>query len=289
MLSPELNKLLLYLGIGLISFSAIIGIFAKKIRNSFKPFSKRAIWYLLSSVAVFALTGLFIAASFFRSYNGYFIFFQVLFLLYGGLHIYMMHKKMDWGKEKQTFVPDLIFTIIVLLAGAICFMLAYRWLNREGLEISMMFSTLFFIIPLFVWHTFLSALAIPPKVLNQWYYPVHEPMEDPEESKLKNMLLISFEFQKNGQESFFTNFRAKAPVDMELGELFYYFINDYNERHPQQQIHFSTGTGKPYGWMFYKKPKWYTIMTTYMDSDKTIYLNRIRENDVIVCSRILEN
>jgi hypothetical protein len=289
MLSPELNKLLLYLGISLISFSAIIGVLAKKIRSSFKPFSKRAIWYLLISVAVFAVTGLFIAASIFSSYNGYFIFFQVLFLLFGGLHMYMMHKKMDWGKEKQTFVPDLIFTFLILLAGSICFMLAYRWLNREGLEISMMFSTLFFIIPLFVWHTFLSALAIPPKVLNQWYYPVHEPMEDPEESKLKNMLLISFEFQKNGQDSFFTNFRAKAPVDMELGELFYYFINDYNERHPQGQIHFSNGTGKPYGWMFYKKPKWYTILTTYMDSDKTIYLNRIRENDVIVCSRISQN
>lgn len=289
MLSPELNKLLLYLGISLISFSAIIGVFAKKIRNSFKPFSKRAIWYLLASVAIFAVTGFFIAARFFSSYNGYFIFFQVLFLLYGVLHIYMMHRKMDWGKEKQTLVPDLIFSFLILLAGSICFMLAYRWLNREGLEISMMFSTLFFIIPLFVWHTFLAALAIPPKVLNQWYYPVHEPMEDPEESKLKNMLLISFEFQKNGQESFFTNFRAKAPVDMELGELFYYFINDYNERHPQGQIHFSNGTGKPYGWMFYKKPKWYTILTTYMDSDKTIYLNRIRENDVIVCSRIIEN
>jgi hypothetical protein len=289
MLSPELNKLLLYLGIGLISFSAIIAVFAKKIRSSFKPFSKRAIWYLLISVAVFSLTGLFIAARFFSSYNGYFIFFQVLFLLYGGLHIYMMHRKMDWGKEKKTFVPDLIFTFLILLAGSICFMLAYRWLNREGLEISMMFSTLFFIIPLFVWHTFLSAMAIPPKVLNQWYYPVHEPMEDPEENKLKNMLLISFEFQKNGQDSFFTNFRAKAPVDMELGELFYYFINDYNERHPQGQIHFTNGTGKPYGWMFYKKPKWYTILTTYMDADKTIYLNRIRENDVIVCSRISQN
>src|SRR6266540_2381363 len=58
MLSPELNRLLLYLGIGLVSFSTIIGLFAKKIRNSFKPFSKKAIWYLLISVAVFALTGL---------------------------------------------------------------------------------------------------------------------------------------------------------------------------------------------------------------------------------------
>lgn len=289
MMTPELNRLLLYLGISLVSFSAIIGIFAKKIRNSFKPFSKKAIWYLLISVAVFALTGLLIAAGIFSNYNRYFIFFQVLFLLYGGLHIYMMHRKMDWGKDKQSFWPDLIFTLLTGLAGAICFMLAYRWVNREGLEISMMWSTIFFIIPLFVWHTFLTAMAIPPKVLNQWYYPVHEPMEDPEESKLKNMLLISFEFQKNGHDSFFTNFRAKAPVDMELGELFYYFINDYNERHPQGQILFSSGIGKPHGWMFYKKPKWYTILTTYMDADKTIFLNRIRENDVIVCSRIIEN
>ncbi len=71
------------------------------------------------------------------------------------MHIYMMQRKMDWGKDKQSFLPDLIFTLLILLAGSICFMLAYRWLNREGLEISMMLSTLFFIIPLFVWHTFL--------------------------------------------------------------------------------------------------------------------------------------
>ena len=167
MMTPELNRLLLYLGIGLISFSAIISLVARKIRNSFKPFSKRAIWYLLISVAVFALTGLFIAAGFFSNYNRYFIFFQVLFLLYGGLHMYMMQRKMDWGKEKQSFWPDLIFTILIMLAGAICFMLAYRWVNREGLEISMMMSALFFIIPLFVWHSFLAALAIPPKILKK--------------------------------------------------------------------------------------------------------------------------
>ena len=289
MLTPDLNRLLLYMGISLISFSAIIGLVARKIRSSFKPFSKKAIWYLIIAVAVFALTGLFIAVGFFSNYNRYFIFFQILFLLYGGLHVYLMQQKMAWGKDKQTFLPDLIYTIIIMIGGAICFVLAYRWVNREGLELSMMFSTLFFIIPLFVWHTFQSALAIPPKVLNQWYYPVHEPMEDPEESKLKNMLLISFEFQKNEHDTYFTNFRAKAPVDMELGELFYYFINDYNERHPQGQILFSNGTGRPHGWMFYKKPKWYTILTTYMDADKTIFLNRIRENDVIVCSRIIEN
>jgi len=72
---------------------------------------------------------------------------------------------------------------------------------------------------------------------------------------------------------------------MELGELFYYFINDYNERHPLEHIQYVNGPGDPHGWMFYKKPKWYNILTRYMDADRTIFLNGIRENDVIVCIR----
>jgi hypothetical protein len=276
----------MYLGIGFLSFSVIIGLVAQKIRKTFKPFSKKAIWYMVGAAALFALTSLMIGIGMFASYSGYFIFFQVLFLLYGCLHIYLLKTKMDWSRDDKAFLPDLIFTILVMLLGTIVFMLVYRLVNREGLELTMMMSTLIFIIPLFVWHTFQKALEIPPKVLNQWYYPVHEPREDPDEGKLRNMLLISFEFQKNGNDPYFTNFRARAPVDMELGELFYYFINDYNERHPNGQIVFSNGTGKPYGWMFYKKPKWYTILTRYMEADRTIFLNRIRENDIIVCARI---
>ena len=286
-MTPDLGKLLSYLGIGFISFSVIIGLIAGKIRKSFKPFSKKAIWYLLAGGVLFAVTSLLIASGMFASYAGYFIFFQVLFLLYGCAHVYLLKTKMPWSRDDKAFVPDLIFTILVMGLGMIGFMLVYRMVNREGLEISMMLSVLIFIIPLFVWKTFQMALEIPPKVLNQWYYPVHEPKEDPDETKLKNMLLISFEFQKNGQDPYFTNFRARAPVDMDLGELFYYFINDYNERHPNGQIMYSNGTGKPYGWMFYKKPRWYTILTKYMDADKTIFLNGIRENDIIVCSRII--
>jgi Type VI secretion system, TssN len=42
---------------------------------------------------------------------------------------------------------------------------------------------------------------------------------------------------------------------------------------------------EPYGWIFYKKPRWYTINTSYISSEKTFYANRIKENDVIVCRR----
>ena len=80
-------------------------------------------------------------------------------------------------------------------------------------------------------------------------------------------------FQKKLNEPHFTNFRAKAPRDMEFGQLFYYFINDYNERHPNGKIEFADKNLSAYGWIFYQKPAWYTINTKYIDTDKTFYAN----------------
>jgi hypothetical protein len=285
-MTPEINRILPFLGIGIISFSVIIALLARKIRSSFKPFSRKAIIYLLAALLLFGLTALVIAAGIFKTYTGYFIFFQILFVLYGSLHVYLMKKKMAWGQDERSFWPDVLYSFLIMVAGALVFALVYRLVNREGLEWPMMASVVFFIVPVFVTHTFRKAMEIPPKVLKQWYYPVHQPVEDPDENKLKNLLLISFEFQKKSDDAWFTNFRAKAPTDMELGRLFYYFINDYNERHPQARIHYINANGEPYGWMFYKKPRWYTILTGYMDADKTIFVNSIRENDIIVCARI---
>ena len=110
-------------------------------------------------------------------------------------------------------------------------------------------------------------------------------IEEPEDSKLKNLLVISFEFQKKIYDAHLTNFRAKAPVDMEFGQLFYYFINDYNERHTDNKIQYINQGGAPHGWIFYKRPRWYSLFTNYVDAEKTIYNNRIRENDVIICTR----
>lgn len=146
-------------------------------------------------------------------------------------------------------------------------------------------SVLFFVISFFVYNTFLKVVSIPIKIYKKWYYPVHEAIDDPDEAKLKNILIISFEFQKKKTDQYFTNFRAKAPSDMEFGQLFYYFINDYNERHPNGKIEYVNEHRSPYGWIFYRKPKWYSIGTKYIDTDFTFFTNHIRENDVIVCDR----
>jgi hypothetical protein len=286
-MSPELQRLLALLGVGFIGLTAVTGFLIAKIRGSFKPYSRATILYLLAYGAAFALLGFGIGLGWFTSYLQYYIFFQLIATGLGSLHLYTMNRLLKWTSS-NTFWPELLLTLVITLLGALCFVMTYRVLNREGLEVSMASAVLFFIPPFFVYRAFTAAIAIPPKILRQWFYPIHQHgLLEPDETKLKNLLVISFEFQKNKGDKYFTNFRAKAPVDMEFGELFYYFINDYNERHPNSVINYKTNTGEPDGWIFYKKPKWYTIFTSYIDAERTVFINHIRENDVIICNRIL--
>ena len=44
--------------------------------------------------------------------------------------------------------------------------------------------------------------------------------------------------------------------------------------------------GDLHGWIFYRKPKWFHLWTKYIDTEKTIFINNIRENDVIICNRV---
>lgn len=284
-LTSELTKYLILLGVGIIGSTAIMVKLISRIKGSFKPYQKFTILYLLVCVFFFAIIGLSALPLFFQHATTAFIFLQVYFLLLGCFHVFFLNRNAAWGSEEKLFVPEMLYTVMISLCGCIAYLLVHRWLNKNGLEYIMSSSILFFAVPFFFYHAFQKALAIPPKVLKKWFYPVGEEVEEPEDSKLRNLLVISFEFQKNQADPQVTNFRAKAPRDMDFGQLFYYFINDYNEMHKNSKIQYTNGSGKPYGWIFYRKSKWYTISTHYIDAEKTIFTNHIRENDVIICAR----
>lgn len=283
--SPSMRGVLSVLGIGFFSLSMVTGIIISKIRGSVRPFIKPSLIYLLLYALAFAIVGTFIAIPVFRSYTQYFLLFQVFFIGLGILHVHTLFKYVKWVNDK-TFWAEVIFTIVVMALGALCFLMVYRIFNRGAMDITLATSAFSFIIPLFVYYTYKSAIAIPFKILKQWFYPVQMETAEPDEKKLKNLLVISFEFLKKGNDQHFTNFRAKAPADMEFGELFYYFINDYNERHAHATISYVNQTGEPSGWIFFKKPKWYTLFTKYVDAERTIFINNIKENDIIICTRV---
>jgi hypothetical protein len=287
LISSDITKYLILLAAGAIGLTVILSRLVTAVRGAFKPYQKATMWYVLAALLFFALVALLAYPGLISQATGIFVLFQAVFLLLGSAHVYLMPRKLRWSGDNKAFTSELVFTLLVALFGAISFLLVYHLINKNGLEYMMAASLLFFVIPFLFYHTFLSATRIPPKILKEWFYPYNEEMEDPDESRLKNLLVISFEFQKQAGDQRITNFRAKAPVDMELGQLFYYFINDYNERHPNSKVQYINSRGEPYGWIFYKKPKWYSVMTSYIDAEKTIFNNNIKENDVIICSRSL--
>jgi hypothetical protein len=285
--TSELLKMLGILGLGGFSLMAMLSRVVGKIRGSFQPYIKPAVIYLLVTALIFAVLGFIGYAAFFTNPLRSFITLQLIFVLLGTAHIYYMEKYLLFTTGPKSIGITILFSFIVCLFGYMFFVVVFKWINRLGYHYMAGAAAIFFIIPYFVYQAFLKAIAMPPKVFTEWFYPVHVGMQEPDDSKLKNMLVISFEFQKKMNEPHFTNFRAKAPRDMEFGQLFYYFINDYNERHPNGKIEFADKNLTPYGWIFYQKPSWYTVTTKYIDTDKTFYANRIRENEVIVCRRSL--
>jgi Type VI secretion system, TssN len=285
--SAELLRMLGILGLGGFSLMAIMGGFISKILGSFRPYLKATIIYLLITAVCFGILGFVGEETFFYYPTRSFVGIQLLFVLLGILHLYFMPKYLLWSINEKAFGLKVLYSIIVTVFGYMFFIIVFKWMNKDGYHYMAGSAALFFIIPIFVYETFLKAVAMSPKIYTQWFYPINVEMQEPEEEKLKNMLVISFEFQKKINEQHFTNFRAKAPRDMEFGELFYYFINDYNDRHPNSKIEVADQSMEPYGWIFYKKPMWYTISTDYISTEKTFYANRIKENEVIVCRRSL--
>lgn len=111
-------------------------------------------------------------------------------------------------------------------------------------------------------------------------------MDPPDEREGDRLLVIGFEIAKKNTDGKKTYFRARAPEGIGLGELFYHFINDYNELHSETPIQYINHQNEPYEWWFRIKPKWYNGQRI-LHPNQTMTTNAIRENSVIICERII--
>jgi hypothetical protein len=98
------------------------------------------------------------------------------------------------------------------------------------------------------------------------------------------LLVIGFEIAKKITDVKRTFFRAKAPENIYFGDLYYFFINDYNELQSETPIEFCTDK-EPCEWVFRLKRKWYQGERV-LDPGRTVKDNGIKENSVIICERI---
>lgn len=215
--------------------------------------------------------------------------FSAIFLLFGILHLVFFHKKYFYSNNNnrgRVFFGEILFGLSLVLFTVVIFSSLQFFVKDKGfMFFPMLMSLLCFFIPMLFYYTFEAAYKIPLPVFSTWQYPVHAPIDLPDERPGEKILVIAFEIAKKDSDNVKTNFRAKGPDTMHLGDLYYHFINDYNEFHSETTIDYTDQVGQPYDWWFRVKPKWYQF-NRVLDPDETIRDNKIKENTIIVCERI---
>ena len=211
-----------------------------------------------------------------------------VFLLFGTIVVLLIHKKYfkvrPDNRNQQFFASLIYYFSIILLCVAIFSSLQYFLKDKNFMHFPMLLCMLFFLIPLLLLHTFDAAISIPPPQYVYWKYPADDPIDLPEENEQERLYVIGLEIPKKSTDPESTYFTVKAPENMKLGDLFYHFINDYNEVQADTPIEYITDE-QLNEWVFRTKPRWYKF-SKLLDAASTIKNNSIRENTVVICERV---
>lgn len=217
------------------------------------------------------------------NFQRYYLVAQLGALGVGILHVWLS-PQFGYEPEKQSFGYGLSITFLLALLGAVAGLVLYFVLGRLADRWLFVTSLMPFIIPFLFVQAFRFFLQIPPAEYKKWHYPLDGHMPDLDLIDLSKIIVIQFEFPKKETDPSYTNFKAKAPVAMTLGELFLVFMNDYNERTPESPIQFTDETGRPYGWVFHLKAAWWKSRR-YIDPDLTFQQNALLDNDTLIAQR----
>jgi hypothetical protein len=283
-----LKPILILLG-SLFSSSVIIVVLLKKLNVNFGNLGNKTWWFNIIISAISGALSFLVAYMVTHTLTAYVIL-SILYTLMGIVFINWAHKKYfkqnKLNTMKQTLsefayaLSILSFTIMAFVA------MTYFIGNKNFMYYPILCAALFFFIPIVLWHAFINATNIPLPIYPYWTYPILEPIELPDEIAGEKILVIGFELSKNNNDAQKSYFRSKAPEDMLLGDLFYHFINDYNDAQSDKPIVYHDNlTGIVDSWLMSLKGSKFKS-NRILNSNKSLKENRIKEDDVIICERI---
>lgn len=281
-----MDKRTLIIAASLLGISLAMFFLMAAVIKNFLATKKKIFFYVIISLISFSLVALLGYQGIISNPNIQLLVFQLCLFGLGILHARALYHYLEWDRN-NSFSPDIMFSLFIWIAGLIPFYLIYSLISStSSYQYHMLGASLFFMIPVFFRKTFIAALTMPFPEMEQWFYPVHTKVPDPEAHELEHPFVITFIVRKKATDPEPISFRAKAPAEMTLGRLFYYFVEDYNEQHAENPLEYADSFGRPYGWIFYFKPQWYLFFNKrYADPAQTIKENNIGENTVIVCER----
>jgi len=259
-------------------------LFTDKVKDFKTQFRKKYYVYLFSSILVFALISFIGQSKVIESLFGQFLFYQIVLFLLGVGHAFLYRAYLDMFKVNDKIWLEPVFCLMIAVFGLIPFLIVYNYLNGHTYMFVYMGSMIAFLIPTLIYATFRTSVSIPAKVYKTWAFPVADAFPEPKDDEFRDMVVITFVFHKSPESSIRTEFRAKSPMRMDFGRLFYHFVYDYNERNPDSPIQLTDSEGNLQHWVFYLKPRWYGV-SKYINPELPMYMNGIEEDSIIICQR----
>lgn len=276
--------LLVIIGIVLIVGIILSMFFADKVSGFKQKFRSKYFIYLFSSLLIFAIIPFMGSTRVITELLDEFIFYQLVMFFFGGLHAVIYRIYFNKFEKEENPWMEFIFNILIALFGTIPFMIVYTYLNGITYTFPMLGCFILFLIPTWIYATYIASISIPAKFFTTWQFPEEGTYTEPKDDEYRDMVLVTFVFHKNPESNVRTEFRAKSPIRMDFGRLFYHFVYDYNDRNSDSKIQLADENGNLQHWVFYLKPNWYS-QSKYVDPKYPLYMNGVEENSVIYCLR----
>lgn len=252
---------------------------------------KILIVYILLSSLCLALPGFFgFSGNLFNPF--WYLFSMLVYLLLGILHVNLMSKHFTDSARPVWFIVlfESLITITCMLFGGYLFYLIFNWVSPfKGHALMAATSITIFIVPLSFYYCYIQYINIPFEIYKTWRHTMDDTTIDFEKIEFRTLLLLKLELTKtivDGQKS---RIDAKAPSDgVSVGDWFYRVVIDYNHKYPNSTIHLLNQEQEPYSWIFYTKKSIFHFRR-FVDFDKTMSENKIKENTTIICKRVINH
>ncbi len=217
---------------------------------------------------------------------------MAILIILGIVHLSEMSRRFGWAANNE-LQSELLFTVVVALVGCIGFAIAFYAAGKfipqpsfmsTGYTGLMAAAFIIFIVPWLLEKSFNMAISIPPERYREWMYPTHTLVPD-ESIDRTRYAAVTIVTPKRYGEALNSNLQGKAFYEMKLGDMFYFYTQEWNYKFPNDKIQYLDDENKSFGWYFYIKDKWWQSKR-YLDPDLTIYQNGIRINQIIKAERV---
>jgi len=214
---------------------------------------------------------------------------QVLAIILGGFNVRVIRKRFtnDVKSVIQKRIFESLITAICCLLGGYIFFLIFQWVGpkTEGALMSAT-SIVTFGIPLLFFYTHVAISQIPYGIYKTWNIETEKTIYDFKGINFDQLIVLNVELSKKASDKQRFTIKAKSlPTEITFGQWFHRLLSDYNMKYPSSKIEVEDMKGQPYDWIFYVKRS-VIKPRTYIDFEKDIEGNEIKEKQIIICKRV---